>query len=274
MKSSTEPAAPFAFVALPATRSLTKPRTHGLTMMMDWGLPLGQQRDWLKLQSKYVDLAKFVVGTSRLYDADYLQEKIDLYKDHNVQPFIGGQFLEYVYAHQGIAGAEKYFSEAVKFGFEAIEVSDNYVSLQSDTRRALIQSAVQHGLEVHGEVGSKTRETDGALLISQATECFDAGANVVLVEGAELLINGEPNRELLAQLRAGLDTSKIIFELSGTWIENTSQSEVYHLKKFLIAEFGPDVNLANVMPDAIWETEAMRAGLSTIGPQLSDQHSA
>jgi len=271
MTSSTDPAAPFAFVPLPAERSLTKPRTGGLTMMMDWGLPLGQQRDWLELQSKYVDLAKFVVGTSRLYDADYLRRKIELYKEYDIHPFIGGQFLEYVYAHQGMPGAETFFAEAARLGFEAIEVSDNYVTLQSDTRRTLIQGAIKHGLEVHGEVGSKTVESDGALLIAQATECFEAGANVVLVEGAELLINGEPNRALLAEMRAGLDTSKIIFELSGTWIENTTNSEIYQLKKFLISEFGPNVNLANVMPDDIWETEAMRAGLSTIGPQVSDQ---
>ena len=109
-------------------------------------------------------------------------------------------------------------------------------------------------------------------MISQATECFEAGANVVLVEGAELLINGEPNRALLSELRAGLDAEKIIFELSGPWIENTTNSEVYQLKKFLISEFGPNVNLANVMPDDIWETEAMRAGLSTIGPSMVDEH--
>ena len=272
MTNSTDAAAPFAFVPLPVGRSLTKPRTGGLTMMMDWGLPLGLQRDWLELQAKYVDLAKFVVGTSRLYDADYLKRKIALYKEHDIHPFIGGQFLEYTYATQGMAGAEKYFAEATRFGFEAIEVSDNYVPLQSDSRRALIQGAISHGLEVHGEVGSKTVESDGALLISQATECFEAGANVVLVEGAELLIDGEPNRALLSDLRAGLDAEKIIFELSGTWIENTTNSEVYQLKKFLISEFGPNVNLANVMPDDIWETEAMRAGLSTIGPSMVDEH--
>lgn len=266
-----DPAVPFAFVALPAERSLTKPRTSGLTMVMDWGLPIGQQRDWLELQSRYVDLAKFVVGTSRLYDTDYLMRKIALYKEHEVQPFIGGQFLEYVYAHQGMSGSEKFFAEAARLGFEAIEVSDNYVTLQSDTRRQLVQGATAQGLEVHGEVGSKTVESDGALLISQAAEFFEAGANVVLVEGAELLIDGEPNRALLAELRTGLETTKIIFELSGTWIENTTQSEVYHLKKFLISEFGANVNLANVMPQDIWETEAMRAGLSTIGPQFSEQ---
>ena len=35
---------------------------------------------------------------------------------------------------------------------------------------------------------------------------------------------------------------------------------------FLINTFGPDINLANIMPDAIWETEAARVGLSVAGP--------
>ena len=67
---------PFAAIALPRERSHSKPRRTGLTMMMDWGLPLGQQRDWLQLQARYVDLAKIVVGTARLYEEHYLREKL------------------------------------------------------------------------------------------------------------------------------------------------------------------------------------------------------
>ena len=70
---------PFASVPLPAGRSTAKPRRRGLTMMMDWGLPLGQQEDWLGLLAPAVDLAKLVVGTARLYEEDYLRRKLDLY---------------------------------------------------------------------------------------------------------------------------------------------------------------------------------------------------
>ena len=72
---------PFAMVPLPAERSMEKPRRKGFTMMMDWGLPVNQQRDWLDLIAPYVDLAKFVVGTARMYDEDYLLQKIALYKN-------------------------------------------------------------------------------------------------------------------------------------------------------------------------------------------------
>lgn len=257
---------PFAMVPLPAGRSTVKPRRKGLTMMMDWGLPLNSQRDWLDLVAPYVDLAKFVVGTARLYEEDYLLEKIALYKKHDVHPFIGGQFLEYVYATQGLQGARPYFQEAKRLGFDAIEVSDNCVPLDTTARQTLIRTAVDCGLEVHGEVGSKSDETSAETLIDQANECFDAGADVVLVEGAELLIDGQPNRPLIQALCDGLDVDKVIFELIGPWIPDTQLCDVYQLKKFYIEEFGPDVNIANVMPDQVWETEALRAGLSVVGP--------
>jgi phosphosulfolactate synthase len=41
------------------------------------------------------------------------------------------------------------------------------------------------------------------------------------------------------------------------------------MKKFLVVEFGPGVNLANVQPQDILETEALRVGLGVVGPKLA-----
>lgn len=258
---------PFHMIPLPLERSMDKPRSRGLTMMMDWGLPVGLQRDWLDLQARYVDLAKVVVGTARLYDEAYLRRKLALYNEYQVHPFLGGQFLEYVFKTQGMGGVKPYCEEAKRLGFHALEVSDNVVSLSSNERRAIISTAVECGLHVHGEVGSKSEDSGAGLLIEQANECFDAGADVVLIEGAELVRDdGSPNAALIEGLRAGLDTDNVIFELSGTWIPGTRSTDIYKLKVFLVQTFGPDVNLANIFPDQIWETEALRVGLSVPGP--------
>ena len=257
---------PFPRVPLPAERSTTKPRRKGLTMMLDWGLPLGQQADWLTLLAPVVDLAKLVVGTAKLYEEDYLRRKLDLYASHGVRPFLGGQFMEYVFATQGMDGVKPFCDEAIRLGIHAIEVSDNVVTLDDDERRAIIGAAVSTGLEVHGEVGSKSEDSGAETLVSQAKSCFDAGADVVLVEGAELLRDGAPNRALVDGLRAGLDTDRVIFELSGHWVPGTHHTDNYQLKVFLVRTFGPDVNLANVMPADVWETEALRCGLSVPGP--------
>jgi phosphosulfolactate synthase len=258
---------PFEQIPLAGERSQRKPRRRGLTMMMDWGLPLGLQREWLGMQARYVDLAKLVVGTARLYEEEYLLAKLALYREHQVSPFLGGQFLEYVFATQGMAGVRPYCEEARRLGVEAVEVSDNVVSLDAAQRRAIIATAVDCGLHVHGEVGSKSEESDAATLIAQAEACFEAGADVVLIEGAELVRpDGAPDGRLIEALRAALDTDRVIFELSGTWIPGTRSADVYQLKVFLVRTFGPDVNLANVLPEQILETEALRVGLSVTGP--------
>lgn len=258
---------PFASVPLPAERT-GKPRTSGLTMMMDWGLGRNRVADHLDLVAPYVDLAKIVVGTARLYPRHYLVEKLALYKRYDVVPFLGGQFSEYVYATQGIEAMPGFFAEVKDLGFEAVEVSDNCVPLNDARRRELIRMAIDSGLEVHGEVGSKVVNQDAADLIRQAEVCLDAGCDVVLVEGAELVTaNGQPIPEMIDSLRQGLDLEKILFELTGPWIKGNALCDVYQLKKFLFAEFGPTINLANVMPDDVLETEALRVGLSVVGPE-------
>ena len=112
----------------------------------------------------------------------------------------------------------------------------------------------------------KNENTDAEILIQQANVCFDAGAEYVLVEGAEFIKSGVLKVELLNELKDNLDLGRVMFELSGTWISGTTSSEVYQLKSFLIKEFGSNVNIANVLPENVWETEAMRVGLSVGGP--------
>jgi len=256
---------PFAMVPLPATRS-SKPRKTGLTMMMDWGLAYRRVEDYLELLEPYVDLVKIVVGTARLYPSDYLERKLALYKENNVVPFLGGQFSEYVYATQGWDGMTPFFQEAKRLGFDALEVSDNCVPLNDQERMRMIRMAIDCGLEVHGEVGSKVEMQSADELISQAKVCQEAGCEIVLVEGAELIADGKPNAEMLRQLRNELDLEKTLFELTGPWIKGVTQSGVHQLKRFLLDEFGPDINMANVMPDDVLETEALRVGLSVVGP--------
>ena len=72
---------PFSHIPLPAERSRTKPGAL-TTPMMDWGLPFGQQEDWLDLLAPVVDLAKLVVGTARLLAASSIAS-------HGVRPFLG-----------------------------------------------------------------------------------------------------------------------------------------------------------------------------------------
>ena len=72
----------------------------------------------------------------------------------------------------------------------------------------------------------------------------------------------------MSALKGGLDLDRTLLELTGCWIKGVTPNDIFELKKFLMTEFGPDVNLANVQPDDVMETEAMRCGLSVIGPKI------
>jgi phosphosulfolactate synthase len=235
-------------------------------MMADWGLPLTVQKDLLQLAGRYLDFAKFTTGSSRLYERSYLVDKIEHYKAAEVRPFIGGQFFEYVLANQGWAGVGPFFAEAHALGFATIEISDNCIPLDDAERARAIGAAIESGLSVMGEVGSKNETNDPSELIAQAEQCLEAGAELILVEAAELVHQGKPKRDMLSALRNGLDMDRIMIELPGPWISGVSHSLVHELKNLLVAEFGPDVNIANVHADDLLATEALRVGLGVVGP--------
>lgn len=266
-------AAPFAFVELPPGRSVDKPRRTGLTMMADFGLPYSYAADIAAMAGAWIDLAKIAVGTSRLYDLAYLRRKLGLYKRHRIRPFVGGQFQEYVFATYGAAALPRFLREAKRVGFDVVEISDNCVPLRDRERRDQIALALDCGLAVFGEVGSKDRQSDARRLVRQAEVCFEAGAELVLVEAAELIRGGRPHTALINGLRRGLDLSRVLIELPGPWITGITLHAVEDMKKFLVREFGPDVNLANVMPADILETEALRVGLGVVGPTARGRQS-
>ena len=266
------PRRPFAMVPLPAARS-EKPRRSGLTMIVDAGMPPGQQADLMALAADYVDLAKIKTGSARVYSEPVLRKKLQNYRRHRVRPFLGGQFHEYVFATQGGKALSRFYEEALRVGFEAIEISDNVVPLTSRERKRQIRAARAPGPIVYGEVGSKETASNPRLLLAQAEECFAAGAALVLVEAAELVVKGKPNRRTLDLLLGNLDLKKVMIELPGPWIPEVRACDVELLKKLLIEELGPDVNLANVSPEDLIDLETTRVGLGVAGPPKNQRNS-
>jgi phosphosulfolactate synthase len=235
-------------------------------MVIDQGLPSGVHADLLETAGAHFDLAKFKTGTSRLYPLAILERKIRACIDHEVKPFIGGQFHEYVLATAGRSALPAFYAEAKRVGFRCLEISDNVVPLTEAERREMIRAAVDAGFEVFGEVGGKDRRTTATELIDQTSQCFEAGASLVLVEAAELVLDGKPDRVLIDNFTRGVDMARVMIELPGPWIADVRTCDIETMKKFLVEEFGPDVNVANVAPDTVIDFEATRRGLGVAGP--------
>jgi phosphosulfolactate synthase len=259
--------APFAFVPIDERRSRAKPRTSGLSMVIDDGLPLAYAQSVVETAAPYIDLMKIKTGTARLYARPQLEAKLAMYKAAQVRPFVGGQFHEYVFATLGEAALPRFYEEALALGFETIEISDNTVPLTDRQRHDQIAAAVRAGLQVFGEVGSKETLSNPSLLVRQAQICFEAGAALVLVEAAELVDDaGRVRAATLETIRRELPAERVMIELPGPWIAGVRQCDIEAMKKVVFAEFGPNVNLANIDVRTIFDTEAQRVGLGTAGP--------
>ena len=247
----------YGFSGIPIASLGNKPREKGITMMKDDGLGLGATEDMLQTVGEYLDLAKLVTGTSALLPLKHLQKKISLYQEYDVEPFPGGMFLEYAH-YQG--KVKEFFEGCVEAGYRLLEVSDNALPFDDQTRERLVKTAgADYGLKVLGEVGNKHVCTDVKKLVTSIELCLQAGCWKVLVEAAELYVDGVFQEDLIAGIRENIPIEKIIFELPGEWIHDIHAHQVYTLKLWLMDKIGTDVNLANVEPKDILTTAALRA---------------
>lgn len=247
----------FAFSQIPMPRRPKKPRTNGLTMMIDWGLPLGHQRDCLECQGLYVDEAKIAASIPRMMPEAYLQRKIDLYKDNGCLTFPGGLFAELALA-QGTF--EAFLAEAKRLSFSAIEVSDNLLDISPADKKAAIKLAVEgYGLKVMGEVGRKEGVMSGDELIADVENCLEAGAAGVLLEAHELF-HGEIRTADIDALVKRVPLEKIMFELPVAVLPDVTKSYKVQILMWLVKTFGTEVNLANVEWDEVYFVEITRRG--------------
>src|SRR4051812_42099882 len=69
-----------------------RPRTDGVTMVMDKGLSMRQAEDLLAVGTDYVDFVKLGFGTSVV--TKNLKEKIKLYTSAGMKVYLGGTLLE------------------------------------------------------------------------------------------------------------------------------------------------------------------------------------
>lgn len=242
----------------PIPGRIAKPRAaHGLTMLIDTGLGLQETRDLIELASPYIDYLKLGFGTSKLYPAHLLAEKIQLLQAHQIDVYPGGTFLETAILQNKW---QPFLDRCLQLGMRTVEVSDGTITMSPELRRRIIREAKGLDFNVFTEVGKKE---NGAVL-SIATQLqmieadLEAGATNVIIEGRESgkavgLFNedGTIRRDDFDALVEQLPTpSRLIWEapLKSQQIE-------------LIQTFGPNVNFGNINPRDTISLEALRVGL-------------
>jgi phosphosulfolactate synthase len=121
------------------------------------------------------------------------------------------------------------------------------------------QATQEHGLSVLGEVGKKEGLDGSVPMVDDAQACLEAGAEIVLLEAAELI--DEATAPEVEEVIAAVGIDKVMFELPGPWIAGVHQHDIHRMRVELIGKYGGEVNIGNVAAVDLVAVEAYRRGL-------------
>ncbi len=231
---------------------LTKPRTYGLTMIMDKGLSLEEARNLISAAKPHIDIIKLGFGTA--YVTPNLREKIELYQQAEIPVYFGGTLFEAFLIRNQF---NDYIALCKDYSIKYMEVSDGSITIPHTEKCGYIEKLTKHGL-VLSEVGSKdaTHIIPPYKWIEQMKGELAAGSSYVIAEAREAgnvgiyRGTGEVREGLVQEILTQIPGEKII------WEAPQKAQQLYFLQLV-----GCNANLGNIAPSEIIPLETMRIGL-------------
>lgn len=229
-----------------------KPRTDGITMVMDKGLSINEVHNFMSIAQPHVDLVKLGFGTS--FVTPNLREKIEVYQSYDIPVYFGGTLFEAFLIRNQF---EDYIAICKDYNISYMEVSDGSISIPHAEKCGYIEKLTRYGT-ILSEVGSK----DAAHIIPPYKWIelmraeLEAGATYVIAEAREsgnvgiYRGSGEVREGLVQEILTQIPGERIL------WEAPQKGQQLYFLELL-----GCNVNLGNIAPSEVISLEAMRVGL-------------
>lgn len=229
-----------------------KPRSNGMTMVMDKGLSPREVEDFIEVAGPFVDIVKLGWATS--YVTPVLEKKLAIYKAAGIPVYFGGTLFEaFIIRNQ----YDDYKRLLDKFQLGHAEVSDGSIILDHQKKCEYIKDLAKI-VTVVSEVGSKDAENIMApyqwieLMLAELA----AGSHYVIAEAREsgnigiYRDSGEVRQGLVQELLTKIPSEKILWEAP----QKAQQT-------WFIKLLGANVNLGNIPPNELIPLETLRLGL-------------
>ncbi len=229
-----------------------KPRSNGMTMVMDKGLSPREVEDFIEVAGPFVDIVKLGWATS--YVTPVLEKKLAIYKAAGIPVYFGGTLFEaFIIRNQ----YDDYKRLLDKFQLGHAEVSDGSIILDHQKKCEYISDLAKI-VTVVSEVGSKDAENIMApyqwieLMLAELA----AGSQYVIAEAREsgnigiYRDSGEVRQGLVQELLTKIPSEKILWEAP----QKAQQT-------WFIKLLGANVNLGNIPPNELIPLETLRLGL-------------
>ena len=240
----------FALTQMPNRNN--KPRTEGLTMVMDKGLSISEVHQLMSIAEPYIDILKLGFGTA--FVTPNLKQKIDAIHQYNVPIYFGGTLFEAFLVRNKL---DDYIAICKEFNVDFVEISDGSLSIPEVEKCKYIEQFAKF-TNVLSEVGSKdaTHIIAPYKWIELMSAELSAGSKYVIAEAREAgnvgiyRGSGEVREGLVQEILTKIPAEKII------WEAPQKSQQLYFLELI-----GCNVNIGNIAPAEVIALEAMRIGL-------------
>lgn len=229
-----------------------KPRSNGITMIMDKGLSIEETKNFLSIAHPHIDILKLGFGTS--FVTPNLKEKIEVYQSYDIPVYFGGTLFEAFLIRNQF---NDFIEVCKRYNITYMEVSDGSVTIPHAEKCGYIEKLTKYGT-VLSEVGSKdeTNIFPPYKWIELMRAELEAGSSYVIAEAREAgnvglyRGSGEVRQGLVQEILTQIPPEKII------WEAPQKGQQLYFLELL-----GCNVNLGNIAPTEVIPLEAMRVGL-------------
>ncbi len=230
----------------------SKPRTTGLTMVMDKGLSIREAEDFMSVGSEYTDFVKLGFGTSLITPG--FSEKLKVYTKAGCIPYFGGTLFEAFI----IRNMFREFVEFIdKHEITLVEISDGSYEMSQETKLECIRVLAKRGTVI-SEVGSKKKDVvySPEEWVTMMKSELEAGSVKVIAEARESgtigIYNddGSVNMPMIKEISDKVGLDNVIWE-----------APLKSQQAWFIKHFGANVNLGNIAPNEIIPLESLRLGL-------------
>lgn len=230
----------------------SKPRSNGMTFVLDKGYSVRQCEDFCEVCSDWVDVVKLGWGTSVV--TQNLEDKLAVYANAGIPVYFGGTLFE-AYLLRG--QLDDYIKLLNKHQINTLEVSNGTIWLSDDKKQKIIKD-LSTDFTVYSEVGSKNPNEilPPYKWVKVIKEELEAGSKKVICEAREsgtvgvFRPNGEIRSGLIEEITDQIPAENLIFEAP------QKVQQVWFVKKY-----GSNVNLGNIPPNEVVSLETIRQGL-------------
>ncbi len=237
---------------IPLPARTAKPRTIGLTHVLDGGLGPAEVESLLAVAGSHVDLLRLGWGSALV--TDHLEEKLAILARHGVPVMLGGTLTELAWRHGRVPAL---CDRLERLGIGLVEVSSGTVAIPPEEKARLVRE-LSARFTVYAEVGEKAADSIMApyVWVEEIGRMLEAGAALVICEGRAGGTAGlhrttaEIRTGLVEEIAHGHDVARLVFEAP------RDEQQTWFIRRF-----GADVNLGNVPPASVVSLASLRLGL-------------